>query len=99
MTSGLVLSIGEAMVELSQSETPDAWRLGIAGDTLNTAWYLRHILPQSWRVGYVSRVGTEPFSQKMLEFMAQARIETTHLTQDPTREIGLYAISWSASIE
>lgn len=93
MTPGLILCIGEAMLELSQSDTPDAWQLGIAGDTLNTAWYLRGLMPDPWRVGYVSRVGTGPFSQRMLAFLDGARIESTYVSRDPVREIGLYAIS------
>ena len=39
-----ILSIGEAMVEMSQADQPWLWRLGMAGDTLNTAWYLRGLL-------------------------------------------------------
>lgn len=93
MTPGQILCIGEAMIELSQSDSPDAWHLGIAGDTLNTAWYLRGLLPDAWRVGYLSRVGTGPFSQRMLDFLDAARIETAHVSRDPDREIGLYAIS------
>lgn len=96
ITPGLILSIGEAMVEMSQAETPETWRLGIAGDTLNTAWYLRGLLPAPWRVGYVSRVGTGPFSDRMLGFLQDAGIETAHVGRDPAREIGLYAITLTA---
>ncbi|MTE00591.1 sugar kinase [Paracoccus sp. YIM 132242] len=92
MTAPLILSIGEAMVELSQAGG-DLWSLGIAGDTLNTAWYLRRCLGPGWRVGYFSRVGTGAFSQKMLRFLAAEGIEAEHVSQDPQREIGLYAIS------
>lgn len=93
MSSNLILSIGEAMVELSQSEAPDLWRLGIAGDTLNTAWYLRRLLGATWRVGYLSRVGQGRFSQHMLDFLTAEGLEATHISRDPVREIGLYAIS------
>ncbi|MGP9791279.1 sugar kinase [Roseinatronobacter sp. NSM] len=93
MTKPLILSIGEAMVELSQSPQPDQWRLGIAGDTLNTAWYLRRLLGNDWRVGYMSRVGQGDFSQRMLDFLTTEGIDTTHVSRDPVREIGLYAIS------
>ena len=77
MTRPLILSIGEAMVELSRAKGGDAglWRLGIAGDTLNAAWYLRRLLPQDWRVGYFSRVGTGEFSDRMLAFLAEEGIE------------------------
>ncbi|MFD1910928.1 sugar kinase [Halodurantibacterium flavum] len=86
-----ILCIGEAMVELSAEG--DLWRLGIAGDTLNTAWYLRRLLGPLHRVGYLSRVGTGEFSRHARRFMEEAGIDTTHLAEDPTREIGLYAIT------
>ena len=91
----LFLSIGEAMVELSrapESAGPDLWRLGFAGDTLNTAWYARACLPESWQVEYLTRLGQDPFSPRMLEFLAQSRIGTEHVTIDPARSVGLYSI-------
>lgn len=93
MTAPYILSIGEAMLELSAAGQDDLWRLGIAGDTLNTAWYLRQMTGKSGRVGYFTRVGTGEFSQKMLDFLTAEGIETTHIVRDPAREIGLYAIS------
>ncbi|MFC3168768.1 sugar kinase [Paracoccus fontiphilus] len=88
-----ILSIGEAMVELGQSDQPGLWRLGIAGDTLNTAWYLRRLLGADWQVDYLSRVGTGAFSQQMVDFLTAEGIGTAHVGRDPDREIGLYAIS------
>ena len=88
-----ILSIGEAMVELGQSDQPGLWRLGIAGDTLNTAWYLRRLLGADWQVDYLSRVGAGAFSRQMLDFLAAEGIGTDHVGRDPDREIGLYAIS------
>ena len=35
-----VLAIGECMAELAPSDTDGDFRLGFAGDTFNTAWYL-----------------------------------------------------------
>lgn len=93
MTKTSILCIGEAMVELSQSADRDLWQLGIAGDTLNTAWYLRRLLPADHSVGYFSRVGTGQFSQKMLDFLSAEGIDATHIQRDAEREIGLYAIS------
>ena len=87
------LAIGEAMVELSGApEGAGLWRLGYAGDTLNTAWYARALLPESWQVGYVTRLGTDSFSARMQAFLTENRIETTHITIDPARSVGLYAI-------
>ncbi|GGF66354.1 2-dehydro-3-deoxygluconokinase [Paracoccus acridae] len=88
-----ILSIGEAMVELGQSDRPGLWRLGIAGDTLNTAWYLRRLLGADWQVDYLSRVGQGAFSQQMVDFLSAEGIGTAHVARDPDREIGLYAIS------
>lgn len=88
-----ILTMGEAMVELGQSDQPGLWRLGIAGDTLNTAWYLRRLLGGGWQVDYLSRVGQGAFSQQMVDFLGAEGIGTAHVTRDPDREIGLYAIS------
>ena len=93
MTAPRILSIGEAMLELSSAGQGDLWRLGIAGDTLNTAWYRRRLLGDDARVDYFTRVGTGEFSQKMLDFLSAEGIGTDHIARDPTREIGLYAIS------
>lgn len=88
-----ILSIGEAMLELSSAAQGDLWRLGIAGDTLNTAWYLRRLLGADAQVDYFTRVGRGEFSQKMLDFLTSEGIGTEHIARDPAREIGLYAIS------
>lgn len=93
MTGKSILSIGEAMVELSPLGQGGLWRLGIAGDTLNTAWYLRRLLPTDWRVAYCSRVGLGEFSQQMVDFLAAEGIDATHVGRDPGREIAVYAIS------
>lgn len=79
------------MVELSGTANEEC-RLGFAGDTFNTAWYLRRCLGSDWRVGFFSRVGTGKFSQGFLNFLGKEGIES-FVSCDPEREIGLYAIS------
>ena len=86
------LSIGEVMVELSQAGGGDQWRLGFAGDTLNTAWYARACLPEDWQVEYLTRLGNDPFSPRILQFLQDSRIGTRHIAQDASRAVGLYAI-------
>lgn len=89
------LSIGEAMVELSKAPDaagPDLWRLGFAGDTLNTAWYLRARLPAGWQVEYLTRLGRDPFSPQMVEFLQANGIGTRFVATDASRSVGLYAI-------
>ena len=85
-------SIGECMIELSGGEG-DVWRMGFAGDTFNTAWYARKILPAERRVAYVTAVGEDPFSKRMVEFMRGAGVETGRIRSVPGRRPGLYAIS------
>lgn len=80
------------MVELSPTGDADLWRLGFAGDTLNAAWYLRRLLPQTQAVGYLTRIGRGGFSQRLRDFIADAGIVADHISTDPAREVGLYAI-------
>lgn len=86
------VAVGEAMIELS-GERGDLWRMGVAGDTLNTAWYARACLPAGWQVDYLSRLGTDPFSDRIAAFIAAAGIGTAHLQRDRARGAGLYAIT------
>ena len=63
-------SIGECMIELSAGKG-DLWRMGFAGDTFNTAWYARATLPRNRRVGYVTALGDDPFSDRHAEIHRQ----------------------------
>lgn len=86
-----LLSIGECMVEMASTDG-EAFRLGFAGDTLNTAWYARAALPDDWHVSYLTRLGTDPYSHNMLAFFDGNGIGTEHVTIDPARRPGLYLI-------
>lgn len=90
-----VLAIGEAMVELSEAEAPGLMRMGFAGDTLNTAWYLAR-LRRDWRVDYLTCVGTDPISDRLTAFLEAAGIGTRHVTRHPVRTVGLYMIATEA---
>jgi 2-dehydro-3-deoxygluconokinase len=89
--SGRIVAVGECMVELSP-EGKGLYRRGFAGDTFNTAWYLRRRLPADWRVGYATGVGTDALSDRMVAFMAEAGIETGAVRRVPDRTVGLYMI-------
>lgn len=86
------LSIGECMVELAQI-APDTYRRGFAGDTFNTAWYARRLLPEGWRVGYLSATGADAVSDEMRAMFADQGIDTAALRVVPDRTLGLYMIS------
>ena len=85
-----IVSIGECMVELAP--TGDGhFALGYAGDTFNTAWYLRRLLPEA-AVDYLSAVGEDAVSARMLDFLASEGIGTTHIRRLRDRSVGLYLI-------
>lgn len=88
-----VACVGEAMVELSlDSENPNTARVGFAGDTLNTAIYLKRSAPEL-DVSYVTRLGRDAFSDKMLAFIQKEDIRTDAITFSEKRTPGLYAIT------
>ena len=80
------------MVELAQIGQ-DTYRRGFAGDTFNTAWYARRLLPDDWQVGYLSATGTDAVSAEMRGFMQAAGIRTDAVREVPDRTVGLYMIS------
>ncbi|WP_134014652.1 sugar kinase [Litoreibacter halocynthiae] len=86
------LSIGECMVEMAPAELAGDFHMGFAGDTFNTAWYLRTLRPDI-ATRYFSRVGADAVSQSMLDMMSSAGVDTTFIKQDPKRSVGLYLIS------
>jgi 2-dehydro-3-deoxygluconokinase len=75
------------------------WRQGFAGDTLNVAWALRAILPAEHGVGYLSRVGTDALSERMLAMLEAAGIGTGTIGRDADRTLGLYTIETDAAGE
>lgn len=70
----------------------DVADLGVAGDTLNTATYLKRCAP-SVEVDYITRLGTDPFSDRIADFIAAQGVGTQNITRDPSGTPGLYAIS------
>ena len=85
-------SIGECMIELSGGDS-DQWRMGYAGDTLNTAWYMRALADPSFPVDYVSAFGEDDFSQKQRAFLDENGIGTAHSPVIKGVHPGLYAIT------
>jgi len=86
-----IVSIGECMVEMSGGEDR-SYHLGYAGDTLNTAWYLRALLGQDWAVDYATALGKDRYSADIRAFLADNGIGTAHIQTIPERRPGLYLI-------
>ncbi|GGA83789.1 2-dehydro-3-deoxygluconokinase [Brucella endophytica] len=85
-------SIGECMIELSGA-AGDMWRMGFAGDTFNTTWYVRALSASDYPVDYVSAFGDDPFSVKQRNFFAENGIGTARSPIIPGARPGLYAIT------
>jgi 2-dehydro-3-deoxygluconokinase len=93
LASGDFASVGECMVELAP--TGDGlYRQGFAGDTLNTAWYVRGLMPDGGRkVRYVSAVGRDALSDSLLAFLSDNGIDTAAVARLSDRTVGLYLIT------
>ncbi|WP_322889419.1 MULTISPECIES: sugar kinase [unclassified Yoonia] len=88
-----IVAIGEAMVELAPAGGADLYRAGFAGDTLNTAWYLRKLMPATDAIAYFTATGQDDISAKLLAFIRAAGLETGHIIQRDDSTVGLYMIS------
>jgi len=87
-----VASIGECMLELS-GRRGDEWRMGFAGDTFNTLWALRALIPSDLAADYVTAFGDDPFSRDQMVFFRDNGIGTAASPVIAGARPGLYAIS------
>lgn len=87
-----IVSIGECMVELAPSSVEESYQIGFAGDTMNTAWYLRQLLGEDHQIDYLSAVGQDAISDQMLAFLENARIGINPVLRLPELTVGLYMI-------
>ncbi|MEM9107590.1 MAG: sugar kinase [Pseudomonadota bacterium] len=87
-----IACVGEAMVELSLDADGSTARLGFAGDTLNTAVYTARERPGAHEVSFVTCLGTDTFSDRMIDFIEGEGVATS-IVRSKDRLPGLYAIS------
>jgi 2-dehydro-3-deoxygluconokinase len=83
--------LGEAMGELF-TESQHRMIVGTGGDTFNAAVYLAQS-ESCAQPHFFSAIGTDPFSQLLLERCAEFDVQATSIEIDPVRSIGLYSIS------
>ncbi|MEG9531908.1 PfkB family carbohydrate kinase, partial [Mannheimia indoligenes] len=84
--------IGECMIELN-GEPFGNMRQTYGGDSLNTATYLARVSsPEQIEVRYISALGTDKLSQRMLEAWQADNINTQFVLRDEHRQPGLYLI-------
>ncbi|MBN7783614.1 sugar kinase [Ponticoccus gilvus] len=86
-----LLCVGEIMVEMAPADG-GLFSMGFAGDTFNTAWYARRILPDDVGVGYLTAVGTDAVSDSMVDFIAAQGVDASAVRRAPDRTVGLYMI-------
>ena len=92
MAGNGIVSIGECMLELSGKGGED-WRMGFAGDTLNTLWALRALTGTERTTNYISAFGDDPFSRDQIGFLHANGIGISESLIIPGARPGLYAIT------
>lgn len=90
--------IGECMIELQQRADGTLVQ-GFGGDTLNTAVYLRRLLPSDWQVSYVTALGDDSFSDAMCRAWEAEGIDLSLVQRLPGRLPGMYCIQTDADGE
>ncbi len=83
-----IACIGECMVEFRQTGE-GVFAAGFGGDTLNTAVYLARLGRQ---VDYVSALGDDPWSERMLQAWRAEGVGTDRVLRVPGASPGLYVI-------
>lgn len=87
------VSIGECMAEL-QLAHDGLYSLAFGGDTLNTSWYVRALAAvDTLEVEFLTAVGSDPLSDKLIDFLNEHKIGTNHIKKIMDRNLGLYLIS------
>lgn len=86
-----LLCIGECMVEMALRADGN-YKMGFAGDTFNTAWYARKLLPEDWAVDYYTTLGDDAASAEMIAFVDRAGIGVASIDRIAGKTAGLYMI-------
>lgn len=91
MTAHRILCLGEVMVELAPA-CEGLFKSGFAGDTFNTAWYLKRLLGKTARVAYGTCIGADQVSGELIDFLQAQGLEPA-VRRIINRTLGLYMIS------
>lgn len=90
MQLGRIACLGEVMVEVARTGG-DTARIGVAGDTFNTAVYLSRALGRG-RVAYVTALGADRQSDRIVDALKAEALDTAHVARLPGKMPGLYLI-------
>jgi len=95
-----IYCVGEAMAELMLGDSEDyPPALGFAGDTMNTALYLNRLMGDTASVSYVTVLGRDPLSARLVRLLESESVDTSLIQYSDDRLIGLYAITTDQSGE
>ncbi len=86
-----IVTIGECMVELSRIGE-DSYRQRFAGDVYNTAVYLKRTCEQPVTVHFMSAVGIDPLSERLVKEVQKEGLDARLLFRAPKHRVGLYLI-------
>lgn len=88
--------MAELMLGSSEAQPP---ALGFAGDTMNTAIYLKRLLGAKSDVSLVTVLGNDTLSERLVHRLETESINTARIDRSDDRLIGLYAITTDESGE
>jgi 2-dehydro-3-deoxygluconokinase len=99
MTALKLAFLGECMIELRE-QAPGLLAQGFAGDTYNTAVYLRRLVPgELMQIDYATGVGSDMFADDLLQAWQQEGIGHGLAQRVAGRSTGLYSIRTDAQGE
>ena len=93
-----ILALGEAMIEFNQTpgqslDEPPLYLQGFGGDTSNAAIAARRA---GASVGYLTRLGTDRWGDRLMDLWQRDQVDTTHVLRDPQAPTGMYFVSHDA---
>ena len=92
-----IACMGEVMIELIAA--PTTAKLSVAGDSYNTAVYLKRLLNKGETVSYITALGDDGFSARITDDMARHDIDPSYVEIRAGAMPGLYAIETDAEGE
>ena len=88
-----VACLGEVMIEMID-DGQDRPLLNVAGDTYNTAVYLKRILNTAdTSVSYITALGADRLSDKIIDALDHQNIDATHIEIRPDHAPGIYMVN------
>jgi len=85
-----ILCIGEAMIELRPDG--DTYQSSVAGDTYNTAVYMKRLLGERAQISYFTALGDDPASATIMNACKAEALDTDNISIIAGGKPGLYMI-------